>query len=271
MSKINHHLDMLFDNEDKKQGAIIRKPGSRKLYVLFSYFNRRIEKTTGLNDTRKNREKVRTWLDRVIERRDAGKLVFADAFPGASEEEKAYFAKLEGWQYSPEPKDILFSVYVQEWLKNVWEHYKEGTWKDDSRRIIEGWLLPHFKDMTFFQISGVELQKFIATLKWRTGTKKGQLLSKIRIKNILIPLRAIWNDACDQYRWTLHNPFSNLRKHLPKTPTKRREGLILPVLDRHSVKRVHSLTEVNNDTRFKTGHFTQTSFTAVQDRSTGPC
>jgi integrase len=46
------HLDLLFDNEEKKQGAIIRKPGSRKLYVLIHYFNKRVEKTTGLNDNR---------------------------------------------------------------------------------------------------------------------------------------------------------------------------------------------------------------------------
>jgi integrase len=82
----------------------------------------------------------------------------------------------------------------------------------------------YLKDMTFFQISGVEIQKYLASLKWRTGARKGQPLSKIRMKNILIPLRAIWNDACDQYRWTLHNPFSNLRKHFPKTTVKRREG-----------------------------------------------
>lgn len=97
------HLDMLlFDNEEKKQGSIIRKAGSRKLYILFSYFNKRIEKTTGLSDTPKNREKVRLWLDRIIERRDANKLIFAEAFPGSSDNEKAYFAKLEGWQFSPE-------------------------------------------------------------------------------------------------------------------------------------------------------------------------
>ena len=45
-----------------------------------------------------------------------------------------------------------------------------------------------------------------------------------RVKNILIPLRTIWNDACDQYRWAIHNPFPNLKKHLPKAPAKRREG-----------------------------------------------
>jgi integrase len=215
---------VLFDNQEKKQGTIIRKRGSQKLYILYYYFNRRVEKSTGLNDTRKNREKVRTWLDRIIERRDAGKLIFAEAFPGSSEDEKAYFAKLEGWQYAPEPRDILFSNYLQEWYLNVWKSYPEGTKKDDYRLIIDYWLLPYFGEFTFFQISGVEIQRFIASLKWKKGAKKGQLLSKARAKNILIPLRTIWNDACDQFRWILHNPFSNLKKHLPKAPAKRREG-----------------------------------------------
>ncbi len=221
----NRHLDvLLFDNEEKKQGTIIRKPGSRKLYVLFYYFNRRVEKSTGLNDTGKNREKVRAWLDRIIERRDVGKLIFAEAFPGAPEKEKAYFAKLEGWQYAPEPRDILFGSYVQEWYQNVWRNLPEGTKKDDYRLTIDYWLVPYFGEMTFFQISGVEIQKFIASLKWKKGAKKGQPLSTARAKNILIPLRTIWNDACDQFRWVLHNPFTNLKKHLPKTHPKRREG-----------------------------------------------
>ncbi len=143
------HLDLLFDNEEKKQGTIIRKPGSRKLYILFYYFNRRVEKSTGLNDTPKNRQKVRLWLDRLIERRDAGKLVFAEAFPGAQEEEKAYFAKLEGWQYAPEPRDIIFGSYLQDWLKNVWGNYPEGTKKDDYKLIIDYWLVPFLRGYDF--------------------------------------------------------------------------------------------------------------------------
>lgn len=217
--------EMLFDNrDDKHDGTIIRKPGSKKLYVLFYYHGRRVEKTTGLDDTPANRKKAKTWLDRQMEKIETNRFVFTEAFPAAAEEEKTFFAKREGWEYAPEPKDILFEVYVKEWLKSIWTLQPEGTWKDDSRKIIEGWLLPYFKDMTFFQISSVEIQKFLATLKWRTGVRKGQPLSKIRMKNILIPLRAIWNDACDQHRWTLHNPFGNLRKHFPKTLVKRREG-----------------------------------------------
>ncbi len=224
MKRTTHHDLSLFDNEEKIQGTIIRKPGSRKLYILFYYFNKRVEKTTGLTDTNKNRDKVRIWLDRIIERRDAGKLVFAEAFPGASEEEKAYFAKLEGWNYAPEPRDILFGTYVEEWKETVWKHFPAGTKKDDYLLIIDYWLLPFFRDKTFFQISSVELQKFISTLRRKKGLHEGKPLSKARVKNIIIPLRTIWNDACDQYRWTLHNPFTNLKKHLPKAPAKRREG-----------------------------------------------
>lgn len=40
--------------------------------------------------------------------------------------------------------------------------------------------------------------------------------------------------------------------------------LILPAIDRHPVKRVYSQTEVINGKRNKTGHITQTTFTAVQ-------
>lgn len=224
MTHTNHQNSTLFDNQEKKQGTIIRKPGSRKLYFLFYYFNRRVEKTTGMNDTPANRQKARTWLDRQIDKRDAGKLVFAEAFPGASEDEKAYFAKLEGWQYTPEPRDILFGSYVTEWIRDVWSHFPEGTKKDDYKQIIDYWLVPYFQDKTFFQISGVEIQRFFTTLKWQKGKRKGESLSKARVKNILIPLRTIWNDACDQYRWVLHNPFPNLKKHLPKSQPKRREG-----------------------------------------------
>jgi len=137
MKRTTHQNDVqLFDNQEKKQGTIIRKPGSGNLYILFYYFNRRVEKTTGEKDSPKNRLKVRAWLDRIIEKRDAGKLIFAEAFTGASEEEKAYFAKLEGWQYAPEPRDILFGSYVQDWYQNVWSHFPEGTKKDDYRQII---------------------------------------------------------------------------------------------------------------------------------------
>lgn len=216
--------DMLFDNmDDKLEGAVIRKPGSGNLYVLFYYFGRRVEKSTGLGDTPPHRRQVRRWLDRQMEKIRSGKFVFAEAFPAAPEAEKAWFAQREGWEYQPEPKDVLFGDYVRQWYLKVWANIPEGTKKGDWKSAIDYWLLPHFAEMTFYQISGPELKNFIATLKWKSGAKKGQLLSKKRVKNILVPFRAVWNDACEEFRWTLPDPFRNTRKHLPDTEEKERE------------------------------------------------
>jgi integrase len=215
---------LLFDNVEKKQGAVIRKPGSKKLYILFYYFNKRVEKSTGLNDTNKNREKVRTWLDGKIELRDAGRLVFAEAFPGAHDSEKAYFAKLEGWNYAPEPRDVLFGKYAQHWREEIWEHFDSHTKKLDYQVVIDYWLLPYFAEMPFSQITSVEVKKFMATFKWKKGKHKGKPLSKARAKNIMTVLRTIFEDAADEHQWAnLHDPFRKVRENLPKTPVKVRE------------------------------------------------
>jgi len=216
--------EMLFDNmDDKHEGTVIRKPGSKKLYLLFYYYGRRVEKSSGLDDTPANRKKVKTWLDRQMEKIETNRFVFAEAFPAAPEPEKAWFARKEGWDYQPEPKDVLFNDYVRQWYVKVWEHISSHTKKDDWKSVIDYWLVPHFGEMTFYQISGPELKNFISTVKWKSGSKKGQLLSKKRVKNILVPFRAIWNDACEEFRWNLADPFRNTRKHLPETEEKERE------------------------------------------------
>lgn len=181
----------IFDNTDKHEGAVIRKPGSKKLYVLFYYFNRRIEKSTGLDDSPENQRQVRVWLDRQMEKIGLGKFVFAEAFPSAPNEEKALFAKLEGWEFQPEPKDILFGDYVQQWLVRVRANPRFTAKMVDWQCSIGGWLLPFFEDMTFYQISGPVVKQFIAKMKLKKGPQKGQPLSKKRIKGIFIPTRSL--------------------------------------------------------------------------------
>ena len=67
------------------------------------------------------------------------------------------------------------------------------------------------------------IKEFIPTLVWKTGRKKGQALSASRIRNILIPLRAIWDDANEEHRWDLSDPFAYLKKSLPKRSKKHPE------------------------------------------------
>lgn len=87
---------MLALEEPVKQiGAIKRRKESKKLYVDFYYFGRRITRSTELNDTPANERKVRAFLDKVMQRIEDGTFKFAEAFPGATEEEKEFFTQLE--------------------------------------------------------------------------------------------------------------------------------------------------------------------------------
>ena len=194
------------------EGRIIRKPGSKKLYLSFYYCGRRVEKTTGLDDTPTNKEISEELLDRFMAKVADGTFVFADAFPGASEKEKAIFAKLEGRAYSPGPTNVLFGDYTAKWRKTFVDGLDSLSKKRDYDGIIDYRLTPYFGDMTFDEISGVTLKTFIGSLVHEEGRKAGKKLSASRIRNILIVLRAIWEDACEENHWDLFDPFKYLRR-----------------------------------------------------------
>ena len=100
-------------------GSIKRRKGTCKLYIDFYYFGHRIIRTTELVDTPANEQKVRDFLDRIGDRIEKGVFKFAEAFPGASRKEKAFFTNLEGREYRPEPHNVLFGDYAKEWMKTI--------------------------------------------------------------------------------------------------------------------------------------------------------
>ena len=214
------HFNRFVDKPETKKGKVTKKPGSKKLYVDFYYHGVRIVKSTGLDETPKNLEKARSWLDRAIERIEKGTFVFAEAFPGASAEEKAFHAVREGWEYKPEPGVVLFEDYVKNWRKRFLSNCQSESKRRDYEQVIDYWLLPHFSGKTFFQITGVAVKEFIPTIVWKAGRKKGKPLSASRIRNILIPLRAIWDDANEEHRWYLPDPLAYVKKSLPKRSKK---------------------------------------------------
>ena len=65
------------------------------------------------------------WLDRIMAKIEDGTFRFAEAFPGASDEKKARFAQLEGWEYAYDPRDVRFGDYLERlepsafWQKTV--------------------------------------------------------------------------------------------------------------------------------------------------------
>ncbi len=170
----------------------------------------------GLNDTPVNRKKAEQWLDRQIQKIEAGTFQFSEAFPGASSKEKAVFAKLEGMEYMPSPNEIVFGQYVGEWRKKFVDQCESVNKQRDYNQVIDDWLLPHLSGKTFHQITGVTVKELIGKMVWRKGAKKGQKLSASRQRNILIPLKAIFEDACEEYRWDLPDPIRFAHKHLTK-------------------------------------------------------
>jgi integrase len=203
-------------------GSIRRRTDSCRLAVDFYYFGHRIIRTTELVDTPANEQKVRDFLDRIGDRIEKGVFKFVEAFPGASRKEKAFFTNLEGREYRPEPHHVLFGDYAKEWMKTIFPTFGSPSKRNLYKQALVAWILPRFKNMSFHQITGQELFAFTETMIAKSGTNKGKPLSRVRKINLLIPLRAIWNDACDHYRWVIKSPFDNLHKKLPKTETKER-------------------------------------------------
>lgn len=206
-------------------GAIKRRKISEKLYVDFYYFGVRITKSTGLDDTPQNRDKVRLFLDKAMQKIESRTFRFAEAFPGATRKEKKFFTELEGQQFSPEPQHVNFGEYAREWMQRVLPTITSQSKRRLYESALNSRILPYFKRMNFYKITSTELQDFIAGMKKESGPDKGQPLSRVRIQNVFIPLRRIWEDAADQHRWNLRNPFETINRHLP-LKIKKRNGKV---------------------------------------------
>ncbi len=198
---------------EKEKGHITRKNGSGMLYFDFKYRDKRLEKSTGLPDNEDNRKKAREALTILIERLERGIIGFAQAFPNASEKEKAYFALLENRSYVREPWDVCFGTYTEKWMKEIMANFPSENKRHDYDQAINDWILPYFKDKSFYEVTTVELKRFIGKLKWRNTYREGQPLSRSRARNIFNPLRAIWADAVQDHHWQLKlpNPFTDLK------------------------------------------------------------
>ena len=220
MAGIASALDTSVFDIPKNEGRIARKSGSRKLYFDFFYHGIRLEKSTGLDDTLANRRKAEAMLGKILEMKRDGMLEFATIFPGASEEEKEFHARIEKGEYSPTPKAVTFGAYVKKWYAAIWAHYPE-TKQQDFKSVIEYRLLPFFGDRSFHHITGVTMQEFVSTLKHREGKRAGQPLSRSTQVNILQIFRTIWEDAVVEHRWMIFDPQKGLKKHLPKKGKKK--------------------------------------------------
>jgi integrase len=186
-------------------GSIYRPRNTSRLHVSFRYFGQRVRLSTGYDDTPANRVKLSLLLNRVGDEIKAQAFRFAETFPQASPEQKAHFSNLEGREYRPLARHVLFRDYVPHWVERELATYPEQL-REDYLGIINSRLLPHLGGHPFDRLTGPGLKDFIEELRHTDGPHKGKYLSVKRMKNVLTVFRTIYTDACDHYRW-LDQPY----------------------------------------------------------------
>lgn len=188
-------------------GSIVKMKRSCFLYVDIYYHDRRVRLSSGLTDTPEHREKLTQFLNKVGEKIKLRTFCFAETFPDADNELKRYFTEKERGEYHPEPQHVLFGPYAKNWMEIMLPKFSHSK-QVDYRQVLTYWLIPKLGKLPFSQITGPNLREFIGTLKQQEGKNKGRSLSAHRKRNILTPLKKIWEDACDRYNWNLRNPFT---------------------------------------------------------------
>lgn len=193
-----------------KKGSIYARNG--KIWVDFRYLGERVREASGLDDSKDNKKTVRKQLDLIVAEIDNGLFEFGKRFPKSKK--VAHFSELEGRTVREKSSDVIFGDYADRWWKAMSPGISPGKVRD-YQSILKCHILPYFEKKPFSMFSSVLLKKFIAQLTSKTN-KQGKPLSAKRIRNIMIPLRIIVQDAIDEYRWVdLPDPFIRLK--LPKT------------------------------------------------------
>jgi integrase len=195
-------------------GGIYRVDGSPYLYYRFRHFGKPVRVSSGHADTTENRQKLCVFLNLIRDEISAGTFRYAETFPGDTEERKAFFSRLEGRRYRPAAGAVLFGDYARRWMATELKSYPEQT-REDYESIIEFRLIPALGEDPFDRLNGKRIRAFLENLRHaEDGTKAGRYLAISSMRNILIPLRAIFKDACEEYGWTLQFPEQAVKRKL---------------------------------------------------------
>lgn len=195
-----------------KNGSVYAR--NDKLWIDFRYLGERVREPSGLADTPENKARVRKQLNLITAEIANGLFVFGDRFPHSTKIH--HFAELEGKTVTKKPEEVTFGEYVKQWRQAMEPGMTSGQ-KRDYQGLLNCYILPFFANRPFSEFTSVLTKKFLASLK-STTSRLGKPLSAKTIRNIMIPLRVITKDACDEYGWFhLPDPFSRVK--LPK-PTK---------------------------------------------------
>lgn len=192
---------------------ITLKKGSSRLYVKLFYHDQYREWTTKLKDNDENRAKVELFVGKINSELAAESFVLENAFPGASEEDKAFFAKKEGRAYIAPPSAVTFGQAYKVWKREVYDRIESDNTRTDYLKAIRPHILPFFGKKSFDQITEGLVQDFFST-RFKNKDPDQGLLSRQRMMNIKIPLVKIWNFTIKRRKWNLPSPFNEINDHI---------------------------------------------------------
>ncbi len=177
-----------------------------KLYAEFQYLGHRQEVPLGIAATPENERAARGLLERLGAALRAGQSVdLAEVFPNASDTFKDRWAALTGRPAQRSPEHVTLGEYVAGWVETTLAGAPSDWKQRDYTSSLKSRILPAFGAYPFSEITGVELVQFVQGLV-------GEGLSTSRVRNLLVPLRIVWEDACEQYGWDLRDPFRHLAR-----------------------------------------------------------
>lgn len=131
--------------------SIVKKKGSCKLYLRYSLNGKRIEKSTGMDDTPANRRLLKTEVIPKLE------------------------AKIELGLI--EKKSELFRVYADEWMGS-----KKENKSFDQKRFVYDLVIEYFGDKRVSDITRLDVKRYLNTLDIKEDSKRGYLST---IKGVL--------------------------------------------------------------------------------------
>lgn len=197
-------------NLKRSYGAVIRKKGSKRLYLKTYFYGEPFEYSTGKLDTPENEKLLEEFIHSVMTKHYAGILKFNKAFKAAKPEMKLWYAEKSSRLTDLNPGDVVVAPFIEDVTESFIAMFVSDSKKKDYRNAINARLLPYFKanQKTFDDINVDCMVDFASTL-YKTN---GDALTWSRVSKLLTALRLIIRFATSRYKWQkAEEPFWALR------------------------------------------------------------
>ncbi|TPE46598.1 site-specific integrase [Maribrevibacterium harenarium] len=184
----------------------IRKE-TNTLYLDFRYMGKRCREQTTLKATVANRKRLERTLVKIESEIIAGTFRYKNHFPDSKVGDQ--FADLEMQLHEPDEWEINQSkktVPTFEEFVVLWIERNKISWRRSHivniESIVSKHYLPFFGKMKVDDITRNDILKFRTSLAKVPGRNGKESLANTRINKIVNPLKRIFEDAADEYKFT---------------------------------------------------------------------